>query len=293
LQGPEIERLEGFQAEIERLRGLIRHHDYLYYVLDAPEISDKEYDTSFKRLEQLERDYPQFLTPDSPTQRVGGVAIEKFEQMAHATPMLSLSNIFESGELIDFDSRIRKLLGTVDSVPYVVEPKLDGVAIELVYQNGILVSGETRGDGAIGEDVTPNIRTIKAVPLSLRSNGLLSNVGLIDIRGEIFMTRADFDSLNKERDETGQPSFANPRNAAAGSIRQLDPTVTAQRRLRFLAHGVGRIEGASVKTQMELLHGLNDMGIPANLEHTQGCIGVESVMAQYRKLNQVRNQLPF
>ena len=289
----QTDRLEDIHAEIERLRNFIRHHDYLYYAMDAPEISDREYDTSFKKLERLERDYPQLLTPDSPTQRVGGAALERFEQITHASPMLSLSNIFEVGELIDFDSRVRKLLGTVEPIPYLVEPKLDGVAIELVYQNGVLVSGGTRGDGTVGEDVTPNIRKIRAIPLSLIRNGLLAETNLIDIRGEIFMARSDFDALNKERDETGQPSFANPRNAAAGSIRQLDPAITARRRLRFLAHGVGRIEGASVNTQLELLQGLIELGIPSNLEHAKLCGGVEAVLEHYRVLNQIRNQLPF
>ena len=161
-------------------------------------------------------------------------------------------------------------------------------AIELVYQDGFLVSGGTRGDGTVGEDVTANIRTIRAIPLSLMANGQLSSASLIDIRGEIFMARSDFDTLNKERDEIGQPSFANPRNAAAGSIRQLDPSVTAQRKLRFLAHGVGRIEGASVNTQLELLQGLIELGIPANLEHTKLCGGVDAVLVHYNTLNQVR-----
>ncbi|MCX5873550.1 MAG: NAD-dependent DNA ligase LigA [Deltaproteobacteria bacterium] len=286
-------KLEEIQNEIERLRNLIKRHDYLYYVMDSPEISDTEYDRFFRELELLEKDYPQFLSLDSPTQRVGGAAIEKFDQMTHAIPMLSLSNIFDEGELIDFDSRVRKLLGTSEIVPYVVEPKLDGVAIELIYENGLLLSGGTRGDGSVGEDVTPNIRTIKSIPLSLRSNGPLAKVSLIDVRGEIFMGRADFDALNKERDETGEAAFANPRNAAAGSIRQLDPTVTAQRHLKFLAHGIGRIEGASVTTHMDLLYGLNDLGIPTNLNQTKLCEGVDAALNHYHALNAVRNELPF
>ncbi len=289
----ELASTEEILAEMERLKKLIRYHDHLYYVLDNPEISDREYDRLFKRLEQLENEYPQFVTADSPTQRVGGTALEKFEQIAHATPMLSLSNIFEFQELTDFDSRIRKLLGIPGPVPYVVEPKLDGVAVELIYQENLLISAGTRGDGTVGEDVTANIRTIRAIPLSLRSHGPFARTSLLEIRGEIFMLRSDFDSLNRDRDDAGLPSFANPRNAAAGSIRQLDPTVTAQRRLRFLAHGVGRIEGASAKTQLELLHGLNELGIPANLEHTKLCHGVNDIMIHYNTLNQLRDQLPF
>lgn len=289
----QYKKLEEIQIEIERLKNLIKRHDYLYYVMDFPEISDTEYDRLFRELESLEKDYPQFLSPDSPTQRVGGAAIEKFDQMTHAIPMLSLSNIFDAGELIDFDSRVRKLLGTSETVSYVVEPKLDGVAIELIYENGLLISGGTRGDGSVGEDVTLNIRTIKSIPLSLRFNGQFSKVSLIDVRGEIFMARADFDSLNRERDETGQTAFANPRNAAAGSIRQLDPTVTAQRRLKFMAHGIGRIEGSSVTSHMELLNGLNDLGIPTNLNQTKCCEGVDEVINHYNALNAVRNELPF
>jgi DNA ligase (NAD+) len=287
------DRSNNAQAEIERLRDLIRKHDHLYYVMDSPEISDREYDVLFRKLERLENEYPEFVTPDSPTVRVGGKALEKFDQTSHAMPMLSLSNIFDERELIDFDARTRKLLGRIDVVSYLVEPKLDGVAIELVYQNALLVSAGTRGDGSTGEDVTSNVKTIKAIPLSLRALGLLSEASLLDIRGEVFMTRSDFDSLNKERDEMGQPSFANPRNAAAGSLRQLDPRITAQRRLSFRAHGIGRIEGASVKTQIELLHALFDLGVPTNLEHSMLCHGVEAVLNHYRTLNEIRDNLQF
>ncbi|MGC8658286.1 MAG: NAD-dependent DNA ligase LigA [Desulfomonilaceae bacterium] len=289
----ELTSTEEILGEMERLKKLIRYHDHLYYVLDRPEISDREYDILFKRLEQLENKYPQFISSDSPTQRVGGKALEKFEQIAHAIPMLSLSNIFEYQELTDFDSRIRKLLGIPGPVPYVVEPKLDGVAVELIYRDKRLLAAGTRGDGTVGEDVTANIRTIKTIPLSLRPNGPFAHASLLEIRGEIFMLRSDFDSLNKDRDDAGLPSFANPRNAAAGSIRQLDPSVTAQRRLRFLAHGIGRLEGTSVRTQLELLEGLSEVGVPSNLEHTRLCHGVKEIMNHYNTLNQLRDQLPF
>lgn len=288
-----LKKLQEIQTKIEGLRNLIKYHDHLYYVLDNPEISDREYDKLFQELEELEKEYPEFLTSDSPTQRVGGAALDRFEQVTHATPMLSLSNIFQIADLEDFDSRVRKLLGVPGPVTYVVEPKLDGVAIELVYQNGLLVSAGTRGDGTVGEDVTANVRTIRAIPLSLRAKGQLSQASLLDVRGEIFMARSDFEALNKDRDETGQSVFANPRNAAAGSIRQLDPSITAQRKLRFLAHGVGRIEGASVRTQLELLHGLGELGIPANLVYTKLCKGLNEVLVHYNTLNQLRSQLPF
>ncbi len=209
--------------EIENLREQIRHHDYLYYVLDRPEIQDYEYDRLFRRLEELERSYPELVSDDSPTQRVGGRPLEKFGEVQHAIPMLSLSNVFEDNELLEFDARVKRTLGVGGDVPYVVEPKLDGVAIELVYENGLLTSGSTRGDGYTGEDVTTNVRTIKAIPLKLHSAGWFADTPLIEVRGEIFMNRADFDDMNRDRDEEGLPAFANPRNAAAGSIRQLDP----------------------------------------------------------------------
>jgi DNA ligase (NAD+) len=284
---------DDIKDKLEFLRSEIRRHDYRYYVQDAPEISDKEYDDLFRELERLENQYPQFQSPDSPTQRVGGEASEKFAQITHAIPMLSLTNIFDSGELIDFDARVGKLLGIATPIPYVVEPKLDGIAIELIYRNGVLLTGGTRGDGTTGEDVTPNIKTIRAIPLGLRSRGQLADVSLIEVRGEIFMTRSAFDYLNKERDELGQPVFANPRNAAAGSIRQLDPSVTGQRRLRFYAHGVGRMEGGGVSTQMDLLYALNDLGIPSNLKHARLCEGLEEALVHYKRLAELRNSLPF
>ncbi len=279
--------------EIENLREKIRYHDYRYYVLDSPEISDQEYDKLYRRLEELESQYPDLVRPDSPTQRVGGAPLEKFEQVEHAVPMLSLSNVFDEKELLEFDTRVRKTGGITGDVPYVVEPKLDGVALELVYENGLLVSGSTRGDGTTGEDVTANVRTVKGIPLRLTRSGILASVSLIDVRGEIFMARADFDRLNSARDEEGLPSFANPRNASAGSIRQLDPKITASRPLRFLAHGVGRIEGASCDTHWDLLQGLADLGIPVNLDHSRVCAGIHSVLSHYRDLHEIRHKLPY
>ena len=209
--------------EVEALREEIRRHDYSYYVLDSPEISDREYDRLFRKLEELEAAYPTLVTPDSPTQRVGGQPLEKFGQVQHALPMLSLSNVFDEGELREFDQRVKRALGVSRDIPYVVEAKLDGVAVELVYENSLLVTASTRGDGYTGEDITANVRTIKAIPLRLAPKGLFSRVPLIDVRGEIFMNRADFDKLNRSRDEAGLPSFANPRNAAAGVCAPVGP----------------------------------------------------------------------
>lgn len=279
--------------EIDHLRERIRYHDHLYYVLDSPEISDREYDILFRRLEELERAYPDLVTPDSPSQRVGGEPLDKFGQAAHAVPMLSLSNVFEEQEVLEFDRRIRKTLGVTNGVSYVVEPKLDGVAVELVYEDGALVSASTRGDGYVGEDVTVNVRTIRAIPLRLIHRGSLTAASLIDIRGEIFMHRAAFDLLNRQRDEEGVTTFANPRNAAAGSIRQLDPKITSARPLTFAAHGVGRVEGATVETQMELLTALHDLGLPANLANAAMCKDVEAVLRRYEDLQRMRETLPY
>lgn len=279
--------------EIEHLREQIRYHDRLYYVLDSPEISDREYDMLFRRLEELEGAYPDLVTPDSPTQRVGGEPLDKFGQVAHAMPMLSLSNVFEEQEVLEFDRRVKRTLGSADGVSYVVEPKLDGVAVELVYENTVLVSASTRGDGYVGEDVTANVRTIRAIPLRLVQRGRLAEASLIDIRGEIFMHRAAFDLLNRQRDEEGVAAFANPRNAAAGSIRQLDPRITSKRPLTFSAHGVGRVEGATVDTQMELLAGLHDLGLPSNLGNAALCKDVEAVLRRYEDLRKMRETLPY
>jgi DNA ligase (NAD+) len=279
--------------EINRLREEIRRHDDLYYVLDNPEISDAEYDLLFRKLQELERIYPELITPDSPTQRVGGQPLEKFGQIPHALPMLSLSNVFEELEIKEFDQRVRRTLGNGRRIDYVVEPKLDGVALELVYENGVLVSGSTRGDGYVGEDVTANVRTVKAIPLRLKSEGWFGRATLLDVRGEIFMNRADFDELNRGRDEAGLPSFANPRNASAGSLRQLDPRVTAKRPLKFRAHGVGRAEPNLPGTQMELLEGLTTLGLPANLENTRLCRNIEEVLEHYRKLQEIREHLSY
>jgi len=279
--------------EAEGLREQIRYHDDRYYVQDSPEISDAEYDRLFRRLQELENHYPQLVMPDSPTQRVGGAALEKFGEVQRAIPMLSLSNVFDDGELLDFDSRVRRTLAVDGGVPYVVEPKLDGVAVELVYQDGFLVSGSTRGDGYVGEDVTLNVRTIRPIPLRLQPEGVFRDVPLIDVRGEIFMLRADFDELNRSRDEAGLPAFANPRNASAGSLRQLDPRITARRRLNFTAHGIGRIQGTLPETHFEVLHGLRRIGVPANLENARLCNGIEAVRDHHRKLLELRESLPY
>ena len=280
-------------GEIEDLRNRIRYHEHRYYVLDSPEITDAEYDRLFRQLEKLESDHPELITPDSPSQRVGGAPLEKFGQVPHAMPMLSLSNVFEESELYEFDVRVKKGLGLNEGVAYMVEPKLDGVAVELVYENGILISASTRGDGIVGEDITANVRTIKAIPLKLRDGGPLAGLSLIDVRGEIFMNRADFDELNRSRDDAGLQAFANPRNAAAGSIRQLDPRITAGRPLRFAAHGVGRLQGPNPETHYKLLQGLRGLGLPANLDNAELCQDIYEAIGHYRRLMEIREKLPY
>lgn len=279
--------------EIEPLRNLIREHDHKYYVLDSPEITDAEYDRLFRRLQTLEDQYPELITPDSPTQRVGGKPLERFGQIRHAMPMLSLSNIFDETELLEFDARTRKGLGIDSEIRYVVEPKLDGVAVELIYEGGLLTAGATRGDGITGEDITSNVRTIKSIPLKLEHKGLFAGSTLLEVRGEIFMNRADFDELNRVREEEGLSVFANPRNASAGSIRQLDSRMTAKRHLRFTAHGIGRLEGATPDSHFSILQALQALGLPANLEHTRLCRGLEEVLNHYRLLRDIREGLPY
>jgi DNA ligase (NAD+) len=276
--------------EIDVLRRTVRDHDIKYYVLDSPEITDAEYDKLFRRLQDLENQYPQLITPDSPTQRVGGKPLEKFGQVRHAIPMVSLSNIFDESELLEFDARTKRSLGTGNELSYVVEPKLDGVAVELIYENGLLTTAATRGDGFTGEDVTANVRTIKWIPLKLQTR---TSDSLLEVRGEILMNRADFDRLNENREKLGLATFANPRNAAAGSIRQLDPRVTAARNLRFIAHGVGRIEGPIPETQYGILEKLQLLGIPVNMGLTRLCRDIQEVLSHYRYLRESRDSLPY
>ena len=247
--------------EIEELRKKIREHNYSYYVLDAPKVADAEYDIMMQRLIQLETENPAMITADSPTQRVGGAVAAGFSRVAHARPLLSLANVFSIGELYAFHDRARKLLGT-DDIEYVVELKIDGLAISLVYEDGRLTRGATRGDGFFGEDVTSNVRTIRSIPLTIadQSGAYPSQ---LDVRGEVYMPRPEFERLNQERSARGEPAFANPRNAAAGSLRQLDPAVTAQRALDIFVYGIGEPQ-ADMTTHMDCLDYLQSLGFKVN-----------------------------
>jgi DNA ligase (NAD+) len=229
-------------ARIEELRTQVEYHNYRYYVLDDPEIPDAEYDRLFRELQALEKAHPELVTEDSPTQRVGGAPVDRFREVRHLLPMLSLDNAFSGEEMADFDRRVRDKLG-VDEVEYSAETKLDGVAISLLYENGRLIRGATRGDGSTGEDVTHNVRTVEAIPLRLRGEGYPS---VLEVRGEVFMPKAGFEALNRRLEAESAKPFVNPRNAAAGSLRQLDPRLAAQRPLDFFAYGAGHVGGGTL-----------------------------------------------
>ncbi|MBF0487820.1 MAG: NAD-dependent DNA ligase LigA [Nitrospirae bacterium] len=247
--------MDDTKAQIDRLVEQLNHHNYLYHVLDAPEISDEQYDSMFRLLLKYEKQYG-YTPPNSPSLRVGAPPLDKFDKAVHSFPMLSLDDIFFIDDVDEFDRRVKKLL-QADYVAYTAEPKYDGLAVALTYENGHLTRAATRGDGTTGEDVTQNVRTIKTVPLSIIDMGTGDDIPeLIEIRGEIYMAKADFEELNIQRELNSLPLFANPRNAAAGSIRQLDPAVTAERKLRITCYGAGIIKGLTLYSQTELVHWL-------------------------------------
>jgi len=254
---------EDIKKKIEALRQKIRHHDYLYYVLSQPEISDKEYDDLMRQLKDLEDKYPEYKSADSPTQRVSGGVLEGFKTIKHRQKMLSLDNTYSFEELRDWDARLRKGLGREEKIEYVVELKIDGVSANITYEKGILTMGATRGDGETGEDVTQNIKTIRAIPLVLLGKDVPD---FIEIRGEVYMERKDFNILNKERDKQGEALFANPRNAASGSLKLLDAGIVAKRRLNFFAHSLGEYKGIDIHTQWEYLNRLKEWGVRINQE---------------------------
>jgi DNA ligase (NAD+) len=282
---------EEAQKRLEELRELIHYHNYRYYVLDSPEIPDAEYDRLFQELLELEKQFPELVTPDSPSQRVGAPPLEEFETVAHTIPMLSLDNAFSTEEIRDFDERCRRLLGVSGPLEYVAEPKLDGLAIELVYENGIFTVGSTRGDGFTGENVTQNLRTIKSIPLRLITRELPAPERL-EVRGEVIMEVEAFRRLNREREARGESLFANPRNAAAGSVRQLDPSVTASRPLDMYCYGYGQILGPTFATHLEVLEAFRKWGLKVN-PYVQLCRGVEEVEAYHRRMAEMREKLPY
>lgn len=278
-------------SRMEALREEINYHNYRYYVLDSPVISDADYDALMRELKELERIHPELVTPDSPTQRVGVPPSEKFAPVAHTVPMLSLDDAFSPQEVREFDTRARKSLGETGELEYTLEPKMDGLAVELVYEKGVLITGSTRGDGTTGEDVTHNLKTIKAIPLRLLSRHIQVPERL-DVRGEVFINKADFDHLNSERIRQGLPPFANPRNAAAGSLRQLDPAVTASRPLDIFFYGVGLVDGYTFSTQWEVLKVLRQWGLKVN-PLVRRRRGVEAAIAYHGEIARKREALPY
>jgi len=273
-------------SEIEKLREQIRDHNYKYYVLDSPTLSDQKYDVLFNQLLKLEQAHPELTDPYSPTQKVGGEVLDKFTKYKHRHPMLGLQNVYNEEELSDFYDRWEK--GTGGEVSVTAEPKFDGLAIELIYEKGRLEIAATRGDGVTGEEVTSNVKTIRSVPLKLRGNA----PKLLEVRGEVLLLKKEFKALNEQRIKEGEAPFANPRNAAAGSIRQLDPKIAAKRSLDIFCHGAGAIEGVDIETQWELLAQFKKWGLKVNPLIKQ-LASVTSIQKYYLDLEKKRDKLPY
>ena len=277
--------------EVLRLRRDIEKHNYQYHVLDDPLISDAEYDRLFRRLVDIEKKYPELVTPDSPTQKVGGPPLERFSTVRHSLPMLSLNNAMDPQELVEFEERIQRYLKHNDSIDYAVEPKIDGLAVEIVYLDGRFTLGSTRGDGINGEDITANLKTIRSIPLTLRADGQAIPKKL-EIRGEVFLPLKAFQKMNRDREEQGQSVFANPRNAAAGSLKQLDSTITAKRPLDIFFHGTGIIEGVQFATHWEFREGLERWGLKP-VPFGRLCRGVQEIFHYRDEMETRRDQLLY
>jgi DNA ligase (NAD+) len=277
------------KAEIEQLRNQLNQHSYYYYVLDDPRIPDSEYDRLMRQLQQLEAQHPQWITSSSPTQRVGAEPLKAFTQITHAVPMLSLDNAFSVDEMSDFERRIQDRLKTSDSITMAIEPKLDGLAISLRYEKGELVTAATRGDGTTGEDVTQNVRTIDCIPLTLLGDDYPE---VLEVRGEIFMPKNGFNKLNQRALAAGEKTFANPRNAAAGSLRQLDPRITATRPLSFLSYGTGQTSAPVGTSHSQIMAALKNWGLPVSPELTVQT-GQQSLKATYDTIADKRDALPY
>lgn len=285
------------QTRILELRAELDQHNYRYYVLDEPSVPDAEYDRLFRELQALEAEHPELVTPDSPTQRVGGAALSAFTQVRHEVPMLSLGNAFDENDLREFDRRVVEgldlptgdLFGAGAAVDYSCEPKLDGLAVSLLYRDGLLVQGATRGDGTTGEDISVNVRTIRNVPLKLQGKGWPA---VLEVRGEVFMSKEGFERLNAAQAEIGGKTFANPRNAAAGSLRQLDSKITASRPLEFCCYGVGQVSEAIADTHIGTLEKLKGWGMPISRE-LRHAAGIKECLDYYRDIGERRNALPY
>ncbi|MBS0971617.1 NAD-dependent DNA ligase LigA [Chimaeribacter arupi] len=282
--------MEPINQKINQLRASLRHHEYQYHVLDAPEIPDAEYDRLMRELRELETAHPELITADSPTQRVGAAPLTAFEQVRHDVPMLSLDNVFDEDSYLAFNKRVQDRLKSPDTLTFCCELKLDGLAVSLLYENGELVRAATRGDGTTGENITANVRTIRAIPLRLTGENIPRRV---EVRGEVFMPQKGFEALNEEARRTGGKVFANPRNAAAGSLRQLDPRITAKRPLTFFCYGVGVLEGGELpRSHWARLMQFRDWGLPVS-DRIRLCTGSEEVLAFYRHIEETRSTLGF
>ncbi len=286
----DVSRLTKNEAEkrLKELRDLLNYNSYLYYVLNNPKISDREYDILFRELLAIEERFPDLVTPDSPSHKVGAAPLKEFNTVIHSIPMLSLGNAFDENDLREFDKKVKREAG-LEEIEYIGELKMDGLAVSLRYENGILISGATRGDGIRGEDVTLNVKTVKNIPLKLVRTEIPQ---VIEVRGEVIMFSEDFERLNKEREENGEPLFANPRNASAGSLRQLDSRITAERKLHMIAYGVGEVKGKDFKTQDELLKYLNEIGFRVSPE-VKVCKTIDEVIDHCKYLTSLRTMLPF
>ncbi len=279
--------------KIENLRQELHRHNNRYYVMDAPEISDAEYDRMMRQLIELETQYPELSSPDSPSMRVGALPLKKFDSVKHTVRMLSLDNAFSDSDILNFDRRAKKELMTEGEILYTVEPKMDGVAVELVYENGKLVIGSTRGDGETGEVITSNVKTIRTVPILLQQHGNKEKApARLEVRGEVVICREGFKRLNEEMSSNDLPLFANPRNAAAGSLRQLDPRITARRPLEIFIYGTGDVTGMNINSHWDLLCRLKYFGFRIN-PHIKQKITIEGVIEYFRELEKMRYELPY
>ena len=283
--------MERLTARIAQLRRQINEANYQYYVLDNPTISDAEYDRLMRELQQLEAEHPECITPDSPTQRVGATPLTQFGTVTHRVPLLSLDNAMNENEVLEFVVRVRRALGQDQQIEFVAEPKIDGLAVELVYENGVFTSGSTRGDGFTGEDITQNLRTIRAIPLRLHS-GKIPVPSLLEVRGEVYMDRNDFERLNEKQLQDDKQPFANPRNSAAGSLRQLDPRITATRPLNIFCYSLGSCEGITFDTHYEFLQTLPQWGLRVN-PLIELCQTTDELVDYYRKTEARRNAISY
>ncbi|WP_312242328.1 NAD-dependent DNA ligase LigA [Pantoea sp.] len=282
--------MKSVQDQLTELRTTLRHHEYLYHVMDAPEIPDAEYDRLMRELRALEEQHPELITPDSPTQRVGAAPLTVFEQVRHEVPMLSLDNVFDDASYLAFNKRVQDRLKSSDEITFCCELKLDGLAVSLLYEDGLLVRAATRGDGTTGENITSNVRTIYAIPLRLKGDNIPAR---LEVRGEVFMTQSGFEKLNEEARRTGGKVFANPRNAAAGSLRQLDPRITAKRPLTFFCYGFGLLEGGEMPaSHWERLQQLKAWGLPVS-DRIRLVHSADEVLEFYHQVEKDRPTLGF